>query len=107
MLGGRRQDLKAVFDSLPIGSLWNVVHLVPRLDPSSLDGGPLVMWPSELKHFNKQSEEDWLRLEQYMEESEPMSMRNMLLAMLIVPWAVFLAMILFKSPSEPGQMSSM
>ena len=106
MLGGRRQDLKAVFDSLPVGSLWNVVHLVPRLDPSSLEG-PLAMWHSDLKHFNKQSEADWLRLEQYLEESEPMSMRNMLLAMLIVPWAVFLAMILFKYPSEPGQMSLM
>ena len=109
MLAGRRQDLKAVFDSLPVGSLWNVVqvHPEPLLDLLILD--PLVMPPTEVKHFNKQSEEDWVRLEQYMdmdnEESKPMSMRKMLLAML-VPKLVFLAMILFKSPSEPGQMSS-
>ena len=118
MLGGRRQDLKAVFDSLPVGSLWNViqVHPEPLLDLLILD--PLVMPPTEVKHFNKQSEEDWVRLEQYMdmdnEESKPMSGRwkkgredgrKMLLAMLVLK-LVFLAMILFKSPSEPGQMSS-
>ena len=116
MLGGRRQDLKAVFDSLPVGSLWNVVqvHPEPLLDLLILD--PLVMPANDVKHFNKQSEEDWARLEQYMDmdteeskpmsmRSKPMSMRKMLLAML-VPKLVFLAMILFKSPSEPGQMSS-
>ena len=109
MLGGRRQDLKAVFDSLPVGSLWNVVqvHPEPLLDLMLLD--PLVMPSSDLKHFNKQSEEDWVRLEQYMdmdtEESKPMSMRKIALAMLVSN-LVFLAMILFKSPSEPGQMSS-
>ena len=109
MLGGRRQDLKAVFDSLPVGSLWNVVqvHPEPLLDLMLLD--PLVMPPTDLKHFNKQSEEDWLRLEQYMdmdtEESKPMSMRKIALAMLVSN-LVFLAMILFLSASEPGQMSS-
>ena len=109
MLGGRRQDLKAVFDSLPVGSLWNVVqvHPEPLLDLMLLD--PLVMPPTDVKHFNKQSEEDWVRLEQYMdmdtEESKPMSMRKIALAMLVSN-LVFLAMILFLSASEPGQMSS-
>ena len=110
MLGGRRQDLKAVFDSLPVGSLWNVVqgHPEPLFDSMLLD--PLVMPTSDVKHFNKQSEEDWVRLEQYMdmdtEESKPMSMRKIALAMLVSN-LVFLAMILFLSASEPGQMSSM
>ena len=88
MLGGRRQDLKAVFDSLPIGSLWNVVHIEPLQGPLMMLlelQDPLLMLPSDLKQFNKQSEEDWVRLEQYMdtEESKPRSMRNMLLAMLV------------------------
>ena len=109
MLGGRRQDLKAVFDSLPVGSLWNVVqgHPEPLFDSMLLD--PLVMPTSDVKHFNKQSEEDWVRLEQYMdmdtEESKPMSMRKIALAMLVSN-LVFLAMILLLSASEPGQMSS-
>ena len=97
MLDGREEDLKAVFNSIPIGSFW---HLEYRTQV------PQIRYH---RSFNKASEEDWVRLEQYMdmdtEESKPMSMRKMLLAML-VPKLVFLAMILFKSPSEPGQMSS-
>ena len=36
MRGGRQQDVKAVFDSLPVGSFWHVIHT-----------------PNNEKHFNR------------------------------------------------------
>ena len=52
MLDGRQEDLKAVFNSIPVGSFW---HLEYR---------------TQIRYhrsFNKTSEEDWVRLKQYMD----------------------------------------
>ena len=54
MLDGRQEDLKAVFNSIPVGSFW---HLEYR---------------TQIRYhrsFNKTSEEDWVRLKQYMDNT--------------------------------------
>ena len=53
MLDGREEDLKAVFNSIPIGSFW------------LLEYGTQIFYKWR---FNKASEEDWLRLKQYMDD---------------------------------------
>ena len=50
MRGGRRQDVKAVFDALPVGSFWHVIHS-----------------PNNEKHFNRGLEQDWKKLEHYID----------------------------------------
>ena len=52
MLDGRQEDLKAVFNSIPIGSFWHLEY-----------GAQIIYHIS----FNKASEEDWVRLKQYMD----------------------------------------
>ena len=54
MLDGRQEDLKAVFNSIPIGSFWH------------LEYGTQIFYHWR---FNKASEEDWLRLKQYMDNT--------------------------------------
>ena len=53
MLGGRRHDVRAVFDALPVDSFW------------------YVMGSKESWDWDKDSEEDWEKLEHYMETEEP------------------------------------
>ena len=53
MLDGREEDLQAVFNSIPIGSFW------------LLEYGTQIFYKWR---FNKASEEDWLRLKQYMDD---------------------------------------
>ena len=53
MLDGRQEDLKAVFNSIPIGSFW------------LLEYGTQIFYKWR---FNKASEEDWLRLKHYMDD---------------------------------------
>ena len=52
MLDGREEDLKAVFNSIPIGSFWHLKY-----------GAQIIYHIS----FNKASEEDWVRLKQYLD----------------------------------------
>ena len=52
MLDGREEDLKAVFNAIPIGSFWH------------LEYGTKIIYQ---RSFNKASEEDWVRLKQYMD----------------------------------------
>ena len=54
MLDGRQEDLKAVFNSIPIGSFWH------------LEYGTQIIYHWR---FNKTSEEDWVRLKQYMDNT--------------------------------------
>ena len=49
MRGGRRQDVKAVFDALPVGSYWHVIHT-----------------PNNEKYFIS-----WKKLKAYMNTEEP------------------------------------
>ena len=53
MLGGRRHDVRAVFDALPVGSFWYVI-------------GSKEEWD-----WDKNSKEDWEKLEHYLETEEP------------------------------------
>ena len=46
----RRQDVKAVFDSLPVGSFWHV-----------------TLRPNNEKYFNRDLEQDWKKLEHYID----------------------------------------
>ena len=66
MLDGKREDLKAVFDAIPTGSSWQVIY--GRYD-------------FDQKHFNKESEEDWGRLKQYMDDKWTMEAMNEMLAL--------------------------
>ena len=66
MLDGKREDLKAVFDAIPTGSSWQVIY--GRYD-------------FDQKHFNKESEEDWGRLKQYMHERGTIEAMNEMLAL--------------------------
>ena len=50
----RRQDVKAVFDSLPVGSFWHV-----------------TLTPNHEKYFNRDLEQDWKKLEHYIDTEEP------------------------------------
>ena len=52
MLEGRRHDVRAVFEALPVGSFWYVIGSKEELD------------------LDKNSEEDWDQLEHYMETEE-------------------------------------
>ena len=56
MREGRRQDVTAVFDALPVGSFWYVMWYVM---------GSKESWIWE--------KEDWEQLEHYMETEEPIS----------------------------------
>ena len=53
MLQGRRQDLRALFNALPVGSTWHLIH-----------------GPANHVLFHKETEEDWARLEQYLDTEE-------------------------------------
>ena len=66
MLDGKWEDLKAVFDALPTGSSWQVIY---------------GKYDFDQKHFNKESEEDWGRLKQYMHETGTMEAMNEILAL--------------------------
>ena len=57
MREGRRHDVRAVFDALPVGSFWYVMWY--------------VMGSKESWIWNKDSEEEWEKLEHYMETEEP------------------------------------
>ena len=50
MRGGRRQDVKVVFDALPVGSFWHV-----------------TLTPNHEKYFNRDLEQDWKKLEHYID----------------------------------------
>ena len=54
MREGRRQDVKAVFDALPVGSFWHVIQS-----------------PNNEKHFNRGLEQNWKKLEHYIDTEEP------------------------------------
>ena len=54
MRGGRRQDVKAVFDALPVGSFWHVIQS-----------------PNNEKYFYRGLEQDWKKLEHYIDTEEP------------------------------------
>ena len=54
MLDGREEDLQAVFNAIPIGSFWH------------LEYGTKIFYQ---RSFNKASEEDWVRLKQYMDNT--------------------------------------
>ena len=54
MLDGREEDLKSVFNSIPIGSFWHLEYRTKIRYHRS---------------FNKASEEDWVRLKQYMDNT--------------------------------------
>ena len=66
MLDGKREDLKAVFDAIPTGSSWQVIY--GRYD-------------FDQKHFNKESEEDWGKLKQYMDDKWTMEALNEMIAL--------------------------
>ena len=66
MLDGKREDLKAVFDAIPTGSSWQVIY---------------GKYDFDQKHFNKESEEDWGRLKQYMHERGTIEAMNEMLAL--------------------------
>ena len=53
MQGGRRHDVRAVFDALPVDSFW------------------YVMGSKESWDWDKNSEEDWEKLEHFMNTEEP------------------------------------
>ena len=59
MLEGRREDVRAVWDALPVGS--QVLMNFPT------DAGRI---------FNKVSEEDWVRLEQYLNDEDAVEAQN-------------------------------
>ena len=58
--------MKAVFDAIPTGSSWQVIY--GRYD-------------FDQKHFNKESEEDWGKLKQYMHETGTIEAMNEILAL--------------------------
>ena len=66
MLDGKREDLKAVFDAIPTGSSWQVIY---------------GKYDFDQKHFNKESEEDWARLKQYMDDKWTIEAMNEILAL--------------------------
>ena len=59
MLQGRRQDLRALFNALPVGSTWHLIH-----------------GPANHVLFHKEAEEDWTRLEQYLDTEEGVDAPN-------------------------------
>ena len=62
MLDGRQEDLKAVFNSIPIGSFWHLEY--DSFPISYLEYGTQIIYQRSLL---KASEEDWVRLKQYMD----------------------------------------
>ena len=52
MLEGRRQDLQSVFNALPVGSRWDLFYP----DPNHV-----------VYYVLKEAEEDWARLELYLD----------------------------------------
>ena len=58
--------MKTVLDAIPTGSSWQVIYRKYDFDQ---------------KHFNKESEEDWGRLKQYMHETGTMEELNEILAL--------------------------
>ena len=64
MLDGRQEDLKAVFNSIPIGSFWHLEY--DSFPISYLEYGTQIIYQ---RRFNKASEEDWVRLKQYMDNT--------------------------------------
>ena len=71
MLEGRRQDVRAVFDALPVGSSWRVIQRIK-------EGGS--------RSFDKNSEEDWEKLEHFMDTEEPTPTRTSILIDQIMTW---------------------
>ena len=72
MLGGRRHDVRAVFDALPVHSLWHVKRFKE-------DGNWSRVWV-------KISEEDWERLEHFMDTEEPTPTLTAILIDQIMTW---------------------
>ena len=64
MLGGRRQDVKAVFDALPVGSYWHVIHS-----------------PNNEKYFIS-----WKKLKAYMNTEDPRPALTSILIDQIMAW---------------------
>ena len=75
MLGGRRQDVKAVFDALPVGSFWYVKGFKEGW-----------IWKYQ---WNKNSGEDWKKLEHYMDldTEEPIPVPRSILIDQIRAWS--------------------
>ena len=69
MRGGRRQDVKVVFDALPVGSFWHVIHT-----------------PNNEKYFNRDLEQDWKKLEHYIDTEEPRPALQAILIDQIMTW---------------------
>ena len=72
MRGGRRQDVKAVFDALPVDSLWRVKRF-------KKEGNWSKVWET--------SEEDWEELEHYMDTEEPRPALTSILIDQIIAWS--------------------
>ena len=58
MLEGMREDVRAVWDAIPVG------------------GYLLIMDSGGLKEFTKETEEDWDRLELYLDTEDPVEAQN-------------------------------
>ena len=67
MQGGRRSDLRAIFDAIPVGRFWHTIHGPTRwLDRPTNHHQPS---PTIQKRFRKWEEADWGRMEQYMDNA--------------------------------------
>ena len=69
MRGGRRQDVKAVCDALPGGSFWHVIQS-----------------PNNEKYFYRGLEQDWKKLEHYIDTEEPRPALQAILIDQIMAW---------------------
>ena len=65
MLDGRREDVRAVWDALPGGS-----HVFMKRVKTTADG------PLDVRLFNKATEEDWVRLEMYLDNEDALVTEN-------------------------------
>ena len=65
MLDGRREDVRAVWDALPGGS-----HVFMKRVKTTADG------PLTVRLFHKATEEDWVRLEMYLDNEDALVAKN-------------------------------
>ena len=63
--------MRAVFDALPVGSSWRVIQRIK-------EGGS--------RSFDKNSEEDWEKLEHFMDTEEPTPTLTAILIDQIMTW---------------------
>ena len=83
MLGGRRHDVRAVFDALPVHSLWHVKRFKE-------DGNWSRVWV-------KISEEDWERLEHFMNSEERRPALTSILIDQVIAWFNAICQLFYSS----------